>query len=69
MLQASLLVEIFFYIEKGNVYDIKIIIFIPFIDPPSELWVVSSLTPPLSMSVQSWFVIWPDGFNQIKKIV
>lgn len=37
MLQASLLVEIFFYIEKGNVYDIKIIIFIPFIDPPSEL--------------------------------
>lgn len=36
MLQASLLIEIFFYIEKGSVYDIKISIFIPFIDPPSE---------------------------------
>lgn len=53
MLQASLFVEIFFYIEKGNVYDIKIIIFILFIDPLSEFWVVSSLTPPLRMSLLS----------------
>lgn len=46
------------------------IIFISFIDPPSELGVLSSpRTSSLRFFVQSSFALWPNGFNQISEIL